>query len=95
MDFQLVGLFDELNAQAGLPNAPRNVPCATGHLPGPMARATGQQKPTFSIGAFSDFRTYEDTFKSRLSPKVRCEWPKIGQPHDPSTCESGGTNGTY
>ena len=45
MDFQLFGRFDQLNALAGLPNEPRNVPCATGHLPGPLGPATDQQRP--------------------------------------------------
>ena len=47
MNFQFCGLVDELNALAGLPNEPRNVPCATGHLPGPLGPATAQRRPTF------------------------------------------------
>ena len=47
MDFQLFGRFDQLNALAGLPNEPRNVTCATGHLPGPLGPATAQQRPKF------------------------------------------------
>ncbi len=47
MDFQLVGLFDQLNAQAGLPNDPKNMPCATGHLPGPLGPAFAQRRSKF------------------------------------------------
>ena len=46
MDFQLCGLFNELNALASLPNEPRNVPWATGHLLG-LLGATAQRRPTF------------------------------------------------
>ena len=59
MDFQLFGRFDQLNALAGLPNEPRNVPCATGHLPGPLGPATAQQRPKFlnrRIFGLSDLR---------------------------------------
>ena len=74
MEFQLFGIFDELNALASLPNEPRNVPCATGHLPGPLGPA-GPVPPSrdrhFSIGAFSDFRIYGDTLKSLQSSKVQ------------------------
>jgi hypothetical protein len=44
----------------------------------------------FSIGACSDFRSCGDTLKSLTTSKVRT---KIGQPHDPSMWESGGTKG--
>ena len=54
---QLFGLVYQLNAQAGLPNEPRHVPCATGHLPGPMGPANRPAETEISIGAFSDFRT--------------------------------------
>ena len=47
MDFQLFGLFDQLNALPGLPNEPTNVPCATWHLPGPLEPATAQRRPRF------------------------------------------------
>ena len=50
MDFQLSGRFDQLNAQAGLPNEPRNVPCVTRHLPGPLGHTTAQRRPTFLHG---------------------------------------------
>ena len=47
---QLFGRFDLLNALAGLPNEPRNVPCATGHLLDPLGPATAQRRPTFFHG---------------------------------------------
>ena len=47
MEFQLFGLFDELNALAGLPNESMNVIYATGQLPGPLGPATAQRRPTF------------------------------------------------
>ena len=47
MDFQCFGLYDELNALAGLPNEPMNESCATWHLPGSMGPATAQWRPTF------------------------------------------------
>ena len=71
MDFQLFGLFDELNALAGLPNEPRNVPCATGHLPGPLGPATAQRKPKFLNRCIFGLSELRDTLKSLKSPKVR------------------------
>ena len=47
MHFQLFGLFAQLNALPDLPNEAKNVPCATGHLPGPLGPATAQRRPTF------------------------------------------------
>ena len=95
MDFQLFGRFDQLNALAGLPNEPRNVPCATGHLPGPLGPATAKQRPKFlnrRIFGLSDLRGhFEITPKSESPLKITSK----GQPHDPSTWESGGTHGTY
>ncbi len=90
MDCQLFGIVDEVNAQAGLSNEPRNVPCATGRVPPPPSRDRH-----FSIGAFWHLWAYGDAFKSILRPKVRCKRPTIAQPHAPSTWESGGTSWTY
>ncbi len=74
MDFQLFGRFDQLNALAGLPNEPRNVPCATGHLPGPLGPATAQQRPKFinrRIFGLSDLRGhFKITPKSESSMKM-------------------------
>ena len=47
MDFQRFIIFDEVNALAGLPNEPRNVPCATWYLPGPLGSATAQRRSRF------------------------------------------------
>ena len=71
MDFQHFGLFDELNALTGLPNEPRNVPCATGHLPGPLRPATAQQRPKFlnrRIFGLSDLREHFEITPKSESP---------------------------
>ncbi len=95
MVFQLFGLCDQLNTLAGLPNEPRNVPCATGHLPGPLGPATAQRRPKFltrRIFGLSDLRgRFEITQKSESPMKITT----IEQPHAPSTWKSGGTSGTY
>ena len=74
MDFELFGRFDQLNALAGLPNELRNVPCATGHLPGPLGPATAQQRPNFlnrRIFGLSDLRGhFEITPKSESLIKI-------------------------
>ena len=75
MDFQLFGRFDQLNALAGLTNEPRNVPCAPGHLPGPLGPAIAQQRLKFlnrRIFGLSDLRGH---FK--ITPKS--ESPINGQ----------------
>ena len=71
MDFQLFGLFDQLNALAGLPNEPRNVPCATGHLPGPLGPATAQRRPKFlnrRIFGLSELRGHFEITQKSESP---------------------------
>ena len=69
--FELFGRFGQLNALAGLPNEPRNVPCATGHLTGPLGSATAQQRPKFlnrRIFGLSDLRGhFEITAKAKIS----------------------------
>ena len=73
MDFQLFGRCDQLNALAGLPNEPRNVPCATGHLPGPLGPATAQQTKFLNrrIFGLSDLRGhFEITLKSESPMKM-------------------------
>ncbi len=67
MDFRLFGHFDQLNALAGLPNEPRNVPCATGHLPGPLGPATAQRKPKFLHGRIFGLSDLRGHFK--MTPK--------------------------
>ena len=95
MDFQLFGLFDELNAQAGLPNEPRNILCAAGHLPGPMEPSTAQRRPTFLHGRIFGLSELRGYFEITLKSESPMQIDKIGQPHAPSTGESGGTSGTY
>ena len=71
MDFQLFGRFDQLNALAGFPNEPRNVPCATGHLPGPLGPATAQQRPKFlnrRIFGLSELRGHFEIMPKSESP---------------------------
>ncbi len=74
MDFQLFGRFDQLNELAGLTNEPRNVPCATGHLPGSLGPATAQQRPKFlnqRISGLSDLQGhFEITPKSESFMKT-------------------------
>ena len=71
MDFQFFGLFEEVYAQAGIPNEPRNVPCATWHLPDRLGPATAQRRLTFlhrSIFALLGLRGhFEITPKSESS----------------------------
>ncbi len=74
VNLQLFGLFDQLNAQAGLSNEPRNIPCATGQLPGPLGPNTAQRRPRFlhrrSFG-LSDLRGHlEITSKSESPMKM-------------------------
>ena len=74
MDFQLLRLIDEVNAQASLPNEPRNEQCATCHLPGLLEPATAQWKPKFlnlRIFGLSDLRGhFEITPKYESSVKM-------------------------
>ena len=95
MGFQLLGIFEELNALAGLPNQSRNVRCSTWHLPGPLGPATAQRRPTFlyrRISAFWGLRRHFEITQKSGNPMLA---ENIGQPHAPSTWESGDTNGTY
>ncbi len=73
MEFQLFGRFDQLNALAGLPHEPRNVPCAPGHLPGPLGPATAKQRPKFlnrRIFGLSDLRGHFTITQKSESPNT-------------------------
>ena len=71
MDFQLFGLLYELNAQAGIPNETMNVPCATGHLPGPLGPATAQRRQKFLQRRIFGLSELRGRFEITYSPKVR------------------------
>ncbi len=92
MNFQVFELFGKLNTLAGLPNEPRNVPCATGHLQGPLGPTSAQRRPIFlyrRIFGLSELRRHVG-----ITPKF--ESPMQMADNMPGACpEHVGTSGTY
>ena len=96
VDFQLCGIFDQLNALPGLLNEPKNEPCATRNLPGPLKPATAQRRPRFLHRRIFARVGLRGRFEITLKSEFECNRLKKRQPHAaPSTWESGGTSVTY